>query len=89
MPNEDLELQIVSLNKELAKLNSHRFIKIHNSYPKMIGFQILRGLAFGLGSVIGATVLVSLLIFLLSNINFIPIIGEWATEIMLVLEPKL
>jgi hypothetical protein len=54
----------------------------------MIGFQILRGLAFGLGSVIGATVLVSLLIFLLSNINFIPIIGEWANEIRLVLEPN-
>lgn len=88
MSNEDLELQIISLNKELATLNSHRFIKIHNSFPKMIGFQILRGLAFGLGSVIGATVLVSLLIFLLSNINFIPIIGEWANEIRLVLEPN-
>ena len=88
MPNEDLELQIVALNKELAKLNSHRFIKIHNSFPKLIGFQILRGLAFGLGSVIGATVLVSLLVLFLSNIDFIPIIGEWANEILLVLERK-
>jgi len=40
-----------------------------------------RGLAFGLGSVIGATILVYLVVASLSKIDFIPIIGEWAKEI--------
>ena len=62
-------------------MNSHRFIRMHNSLPKLIWFNFMRGLAFGLGSVIGATVLVSVLVYLLREINFIPIIGEWATEI--------
>ena len=63
-------------------MNSHRFIRMHNSLTKLIWFNFMRGLAFGLGSVIGATVLVSMLIFLLREINFIPIIGEWATEVL-------
>ena len=66
-------------------MNSHRFIRMHNSLTRLIWFNFMRGLAFGLGSVIGATVLVSVLVFLLREINFIPIIGEWATEILSVI----
>ncbi len=63
-------------------MNSHRFIRMHNSLTKLIWFNFMRGLAFGLGSVIGATVLVSLLVYFLRNIDFIPIIGDWATEVL-------
>ena len=63
-------------------MNSHRFIRMHNSLSKLIWFNFMRGLAFGLGSVIGATVLVSILVYLLRGIDFIPIIGDWATEVL-------
>ncbi len=66
-------------------MNRHRFIRMHNSLPKLIWFNFMRGLAFGLGSVIGATVLVSVLVYLLREINFIPIIGDWATEVLSVI----
>ena len=45
----------------------------------MLVFNFARGLASGLGSVIEATPLVSVLVYLLSQIDFIPLIGEWAT----------
>jgi hypothetical protein len=70
-----------TLRREIAKLNEHRFVRIHNSVPRLLLFQFLRGLAFGLGSVVGATILVSLLGYMLSEIDFIPILGEWASEI--------
>lgn len=76
------EDELASLRTEVAKLNSHRFIRMHNSTLRLIWFNFLRGLAFGLGSVIGATVLVSLLVFFLREINFIPIIGDWAAQIL-------
>ena len=38
-------------------------------------------MAGGLGTVIGATVLLSLIIWSLSQIEFIPIIGDWAVRI--------
>ncbi len=82
MSEDDWHKDLASLKAEVHKMNSHRFIRMHNSLSKLIWFNFMRGLAFGLGSVIGATVLVSVLVFLLREINFIPIIGEWATEIL-------
>ncbi len=77
----DLQTEIAELTQELRRLNNHRFVRIHNSAWRLVSFQFVRGLAFGLGSVIGATFLVYLLVYSLSNIDFIPIVGEWAKEI--------
>jgi len=78
----DLHADLKALKEEMQRLNGHRFVRIHNSMWRLISFQFVRGLAFGLGSVIGATILVYILVSFLSNINFIPIIGEWAKEIV-------
>jgi hypothetical protein len=82
LSEEDWHNDLASLRKEVAHLNSHRFIRMHNSLPRLMWFNFMRGLAFGLGSVIGATVLVSVVVYFLSQINFIPIIGDWATEVL-------
>jgi hypothetical protein len=79
--NTDIHSDLKALQAELAKLNSHRFIRMHNSLPRLILFNFLRGLAFGLGTVLGASVLLSLVVWSLSQIEFLPIIGEWASEI--------
>lgn len=81
MTDDDLREEIAGLRGELERLNSHRFVRIHNSMPRLLAFQFLRGLALGLGTVVGASVLVSVLAFALSQIDFLPIIGEWAAEI--------
>lgn len=70
------------LARELERLNQHRFVRMYNSVWRMIGFQFLRGLAFGLGSVLGATFLVSLLVYWLSQLEFLPYIGEWMTQLL-------
>lgn len=81
-PHDDpLQRELSRLRHELATLNAHRFICIQNSVPRMLAFQMARGLAFGLGTVIGASALVSVIAFLLTQVDFIPIIGDWAAEI--------
>jgi hypothetical protein len=70
------------LTAEVEKLNQHRFIRIQNSVWRMMVFQLGRGLAFGLGSVLGATIVVSILAWFISQIEFIPLIGSWASEIL-------
>ncbi|MEE9428323.1 MAG: DUF5665 domain-containing protein [Paracoccaceae bacterium] len=77
----DIQAELIALRYEISHLNSHRFVRLHNSLPKLIIFNLIRGLAFGLGTVLGATILVWILGQFLSNIDFIPIIGEWAAEI--------
>ena len=48
--------------------------------------ELLRGLAIGLGSVVGATVLVTIFIQILAQFEFIPIIGNWAHEVIEIIE---
>lgn len=77
----DLTQEIAALRAELRVLNNHRFVRIHNSVPRYLAFNFARGLALGLGTVVGATLLLSMLVWALSQIEFLPIIGEWAAEI--------
>lgn len=81
-----LEQEIAGLREELARLNGHRFMQVNGSTRRVLWFQFLRGVAFGLGSVVGATIVVSSLVFALSSVDFIPVIGEWAAEVITVIE---
>lgn len=75
--------ELKEIRKALDTFNQHKFVRRYNSNFKLLWFQFLKGLAFGLGSVLGATIVVSLLISFLAQIEFVPIIGEWAKEIMI------
>lgn len=85
--NERKELQ--EIRDALNTLNNHKLVRNLNSTRRMLGLQLLRGAAFGLGSVVGATIVVSLLISFLAQIEFIPIIGEWAVQIMQEIQPNM
>ena len=61
-------------------------MKIHESAWKFMYYNLLRGLAIGLGSVVGATVLVTIFIQILAQFEFIPIIGNWAHEVIEIIE---
>jgi hypothetical protein len=80
-PSDELTREVAALRRELQTLNAHRFIRVHNSFPRMLAFNLARGLAAGLGTVLGATVLLSVMIWALSQIEFLPIIGDWAAQI--------
>lgn len=88
MDDQTTRDEIAALRQEVNRLNSHRFITVHNSIPRLILFQLYRGIAFGLGGVLGATVFLSITVWSLSQIDFIPIIGDWAKELIAVIEPK-
>lgn len=78
---EDVRGELRALRRELARLNSHGFIRMHDSLPRVLAFNFARGLVFGLGTVLGASVLLSVVAWSLSQVEFLPIIGEWAAEI--------
>ncbi|THD73987.1 hypothetical protein E7681_10290 [Thalassobius vesicularis] len=80
-PQDDTLAALHQLTKELKVLNSHRFITVQNSVIRGVVFQFVRGLAFGLGSVLGATLLVSIITWWLSHLDFLPIIGDWLVQL--------
>lgn len=81
-PTEAQTQAIARLTQEVERLNTHRFVRVHNSLWRLVLFQFTRGLAFGLGSVLGATILVSLLGWWVSQFEFLPLIGDWAAQIV-------
>ena len=80
--DSETKATLEKLTKEVETLNQHRFIRVQNSFWRMMLYQLIRGLAFGLGSVLGATIVVSIVAWFISQIEFIPLIGEWASEIL-------
>ncbi len=82
MAEEDLEREIKELREAIQALNDQKFMRMHSTWWRFMLTNIFRGLFVGLGSVIGATVLLYFFIQFLSNIDFIPIVGEWAREIV-------
>lgn len=80
-PEAALRAELRALRTELARLNGHRFLRLHGSMPRLLAFNFARGLAFGLGTVLGASVLLSMAAWFFSQVEFLPIIGEWAAEI--------
>lgn len=78
----DLATEMQALRREVVKLNEQSFVRIHNSVPRLLAYSFARGLAVGLGTVLGASVLLSFVIWSLSQIEFVPIIGDYVTEII-------
>lgn len=75
--DQDAVDAIHQLTLEVERLNNHRFIAVQNSVTRLLLFNFARGLAFGLGSVLGASLLVSILTWWLSQFEFLPVIGDW------------
>ncbi len=82
MDEEKLAQELAELKEAIAKLNDQRFFKMYSNWTNVIVTSLVRGLFVGLGSVIGATLLLYFVIQFLSNIDFIPIVGEWAKRIV-------
>ena len=78
---QGLDAEVRALREELTLLREHRMFLLYQSVPRVLLFRFASGMAVGLGTVIGATVLLSVILWSLSQIEFIPIIGEWAAEI--------
>ena len=70
------------LAEAIETLNDHNLMRIYSSSRRIIWTNFLRGLAFGLGWVIGASILVYITVQILAQIEFIPILGDWALRLI-------
>ena len=80
--NEQVSVQQGSVVLLLQQLLSHRFARIQASIWKVLLSQFLSGIAFGLGSVLGATIVVYLVVMALGLLEVIPFVGDLASQII-------
>jgi len=76
------------LNEQMDELLNHPALRMQRSVMSILWLSLLRGLAFGLGSVLGATILVYATVQILAQIEFIPILGDWAIQLIEQIEMK-
>ena len=48
--------------------------------------NFIGGVAWGVGSVIGATIVVALVVIVVRSLNFVPVIGDWISGAVEVVE---
>lgn len=80
-PPESMLDEIAALRREIAALNSHRLVRMWDRPFQLLLYRFLSGMATGLGTVLGATLLVSLLVYWLQGIDWVPVVGDWASQI--------
>lgn len=68
----DLLQEIHHLNQVLTRLEKHQ--RLPHSF--------IAGILYGLGSVLGATIVVALIAYLLRNVGLVPLIGNWFAQIV-------
>lgn len=84
-----------ALAKEIAKIGTiiERIEKLQpfsslKNRKQFFLYSFFHGMMVGLGSVVGATVLIALLIFLLKQIQFAPLVGSFVQDILTYIHPR-
>ena len=69
------------IHQELNILNRQNVFGFNRIAANALLMQFFKGTAFALGSLVGATIVISILVYFLSQIEVIPILGEWIREL--------
>ncbi len=91
MPQDDaraaqIDSELARLADAVEELNAQGVMRLYGSGWRVLGLQFARGLVFGLGTALGAGVLVSVLVYSLSKIQFVPVIGDFARDVIVEIE---
>lgn len=85
----ELEMRLLALSEEirllrelLARLRLDQYVRALLSSRHIIWVGLLSGIANGLGAVIGATLVLALLVYLLSHLEVVPVIGRFISELV-------
>lgn len=71
-----LAKEVKDLAAEIGRLKKMDFMQVFNHPVKFLWYSFLKGLMVGLGSVLGASVLVAIVIYLLAQVRLVPILGD-------------
>lgn len=73
---------ILDLIKLVKQLRSERYLQMVDNPKKFLFFSFLMGAARGLGFAIGLSIIFAIIIWLLSKLTIIPILGNWIIDLL-------
>jgi len=78
----ELAREIRLLSVEIKNIKSMEVIKVFRHPWKFLWFSFLKGIMVGFGSVLGATVFLSIFVYLLAQISLVPFVGDFVESVM-------
>lgn len=81
MDNEKIDI----LNKSLLSLRTE-IEKTNKSFKKEFFQRILLGVAYGIGTILALAIVSPLLVYVLSKIEWVPVVGEFVSNVIQNLE---
>lgn len=71
------ETDYARLGKSLTYVLERDYMHVSKNWKRFIFTSLVRGIFVGLGSIIGATIVVALLIMILNAVGGLPWVGGW------------
>lgn len=92
---EQLENRIVGLTHEVSQLRDllerlqiQQYVRALLSVRHIMWANLLSGVFSGLGAVVGATLGVALLVYILGRLEVVPVIGRFVSEIVKIVQQQ-
>ncbi|WP_246637675.1 DUF5665 domain-containing protein [Crassaminicella profunda] len=82
----NLEKNIEKISKELEKTKIGEYVDIMNNPKRLLYVNFVAGLARGLGTAIGLTILAALFFYILQKTVDLPLIGKYIAELIDIIE---
>lgn len=82
------EAEYAKLGLALTRVLTNGHIGVVDNWKKFVAVNFARGLLVGLGSVVGATLVLALLVWLISIFGGLPIVGQWLDSLEQSLQPR-
>ena len=79
---KSLTESILALTKLVRKLRSERYLQIVDNPKKFLFYNFLLGVHRGIGFAFGASVIFAFIIWVLSQLSIVPVLGDWIVNLL-------
>jgi hypothetical protein len=73
---------ITDLTKLVKQLRSERYLQMVDNRKKFLFYNFIAGIARGVGWALGTTIIIGLILWALSQLINIPLLGDWIGKIV-------
>ena len=77
-----LAKEVNNLTKSVTKLKNLEFVQILKNPWKMMWLALVKGIMVGFGSVLGASVVVAIFIYIIAQLSVVPFVGDFVQDVI-------
>ena len=77
-----LSESVANLAKIIKELQSKKYLQIVDNPKKFLFYNFISGIASGLGTVVGVSIVFAIIIWFLTKLTVVPHLGNWIIDLL-------